>query len=80
MSLGAILLLIYNYNFFNGHFNGNSTYFADDTALSYKKEGWEEVRQDMQQDLNATVGVEGWRKWFVFVNCQVLDCRNETSD
>lgn len=51
--LGSILFLIYINDLCNANFNGKVTSFADDTALSYVKNTWDEINQGMTSDLKA---------------------------
>jgi len=50
--LGPILFLIFVNDFCDGSFNGHLTAFADDTALSYSAETFDELHYKMQSDLN----------------------------
>ncbi len=63
--LGAILFLVYINDLCNGNFIGNLTSFADDTALSYVKNNWAEVKHDIQQDLDAL-------QWWFTMNHMLL--------
>lgn len=56
--LSGPLFLIYVNNLCNGQFKGNLIAFADDTALFYKSESLEQLKTDMQDDLNVL------RWWF----------------
>uniref|UniRef100_A0A1B6F9W8 Reverse transcriptase domain-containing protein n=1 Tax=Cuerna arida TaxID=1464854 RepID=A0A1B6F9W8_9HEMI len=54
--LGATLFLIYN-DHCNASLNGSVISFADDTALSYTGDTWEEVSTKMNEDL---LSIQWW--------------------
>ena len=51
--LSGPLFLIYVNNLCNGNFKGNLCAFADDTALFYEANSIEQLKIDMQYDVNA---------------------------
>jgi hypothetical protein len=50
--LGPILFLVYVNNLCTGHFNGDLTCYADDTALSYSVTDLTTLKRQMQNDLD----------------------------
>jgi hypothetical protein len=57
--LGATLFLIYINDLCEANFKGGVFSFADDTALCYVRNTWEEIESDMNIDLQAL------RWWFI---------------
>lgn len=51
--LGALLFIIYINDLCSSRLHGTLTSFADDTALCYKKDNWESIKEDMSMDLKA---------------------------
>uniref|UniRef100_A0A1B6LTK9 Reverse transcriptase domain-containing protein n=2 Tax=Graphocephala atropunctata TaxID=36148 RepID=A0A1B6LTK9_9HEMI len=51
--LGSILFLIYINDLCNANLVGKITSFADDTALCYVKDNWQDIEQSMTSDLKA---------------------------
>lgn len=51
--LGAILFLIYINDLCNANLNGNITSFADDTALCYVMNEWDDINEAMNLDFQA---------------------------
>jgi hypothetical protein len=63
--LGAVLFLIYINDLCNARFLGKLTSFADDTALCYVMNSWDDVERAMNSDLQAL-------RWWFTKNKMVL--------
>lgn len=63
--LGSILFIIYINTLCDGKLKGKITSFADDTAICYVEETWNEVKMAMTEDLEAL-------QWWFTTNCMLL--------